>query len=81
VPAGTLQALAFHRRIGDRVLVFGHSETRGVYDEQTGSVWTEMSEAVSGPLAGTQLVYLSSGIDEWYTFAAYHPDAENFEAR
>jgi len=40
-----------------------------------------MREAVSGPLAGTQLVYLSSGIDEWYTFAACHPDAENFEAR
>lgn len=78
---GTLQALAFHRRMGDRVLVFGHSETRGVYDEQTGSVWTEMGEAVSGPLAGTQLVYLNSGIDEWYAFAAYHPDAEIFEAR
>lgn len=78
---GTLQALAFHRRVGERVLVFGCSETRGVYDQQTGSVWTEMREAVPGPLAGTQLVYLSSGIDEWYTFAACHPDAENFEAR
>ncbi len=77
---GTLQALAFHRRVGDRVLVFGHSETRGVYDEQTGSVWNEMGEAVSGPLAGTQLVYLRSGIEEWYAFAAYHPDAEIFDA-
>jgi len=77
---GTLHALAFHRRVGDRVLVFGHSETRGVYDEQTGSVWNEMGEAVSGPLAGTQLVYLRSGIEEWYAFAAYHPDAEIFEA-
>ncbi len=77
---GTLQALAFHRRVGDRVLVFGHSETGGVYDEQTGSVWNEMGEAVSGPLAGTQLVYLESGVGEWYEFAAYHPDTEIFEA-
>jgi hypothetical protein len=77
---GTLQALAFHRRVGDHALDFSHSETRGVYDEQTGSVWNEMGEAVSGPLAGTQLAYLESGIEEWYAFAAYHPDAEIFEA-
>jgi uncharacterized protein DUF3179 len=77
---GTLQALAFHRRVGDRVLVFGYSATRGVYDEQTGSVWNEMGEAVSGPLAGTQLAYLRSGIEEWYAFAAYNPGAEIFRA-
>ncbi len=77
---GTLQALAFHRRVGDRVLRFAYSGTRGVYDEQTGSVWNEMGEAISGPLAGTQLVYLESGVGEWYAFAAYHPGAEIFEA-
>jgi hypothetical protein len=76
---GTLQALAFHRRVGDRVLIFGRSETGGVYDEQTGSLWNEMGDAVSGPLAGTQLVYLESGIEEWFAFAAYHPDTEIFE--
>lgn len=77
---GTLQALAFHRRVGDQVLVFGCSEAGKVCDEQTGSVWNEMGEAVSGPLAGTQLAYLHSGIDEWYGFVAYHPDSEIFEA-
>jgi Protein of unknown function (DUF3179) len=77
---GTLQALAFHRRVGDRVLVFGYSATRGVYDEQTGSVWNEAGEAVSGPLVGTQLAYLDSGIEEWYAFAAYNPEAEIFKA-
>jgi hypothetical protein len=77
---GTLQALAFRRRIGERTLVFRHAETRGVYDEQTGSVWNAMGEAISGPLAGTQLVYLASGVGEWYEFAAHHPDAEIFEA-
>lgn len=77
---GTLQALAFRRRVGDRVLVFACSEKGDVYDEQTGSVWNEMGEAVSGPLAGTQLDYLKSGIEEWYAFAAYHVDAEIFKA-
>lgn len=77
----TLQALAFHRRVGDDVLVFACSETGGVYDEQTGSVWNEMGEAVSSPLTGTQLRYLKSGIEEWYAFAAYHPDTEIFGAQ
>jgi hypothetical protein len=77
---GTLQALAFHRQVADRVLVFGYSETRGVYDEQTGSMWNERGEAISGPLAGTQLVYLGSGVGEWYEFAASHPDTEIFKA-
>lgn len=77
---GTLQALAFHRRVGDRILVFGYSEARGVYDEETQSVWNEMGEAISGPLAGTQLAYVESGVGEWYEFAAYHPGTEIFEA-
>jgi Protein of unknown function (DUF3179). len=77
---GTLQALAFRRRGGDRLLVFGYAEARGVYDEETNSVWNEMGEAIAGPLAGTQLAYLESGVGEWYEFAAYHPGAEIFEA-
>jgi Protein of unknown function (DUF3179) len=77
---GTLQALAFQRRVGDRILVFGYSEGRGVYDEQTGSVWNEMGEAISGPLVGTQLAYLESGVGEWYEFAASHPHTEIFQA-
>jgi hypothetical protein len=43
-------------------------------------VWNEMGEAISGPLVGTQLAYLESGVGEWYEFAAYHPGTEIFEA-
>ena len=77
---GTLQALAFHRRIGERVLEFACSATGGVHDRQTGSAWSEMGEAVSGPLAGEQLPYIESAVGEWYSFAAAHPDAEIFAA-
>jgi hypothetical protein len=75
---GTLQALAFHRRVGDRVLSFRGSDAGGAHDEQTGSAWNEMGEAIAGPLAGTQLAYLDSGIEEWYVFAASHPGADIF---
>jgi hypothetical protein len=34
-----------------------------------------MGGAISGPLAGTQLAHLKSGI-EWYSFAASHPSRE-----
>jgi hypothetical protein len=78
---GTLQALAFDRHVGDRPLVFRSSATAQVYDEQTQSLWSEMGEAVSGPLAGIQLRYIDSGVEEWYAFAADHPNAEIFESR
>jgi len=78
---GTLHALAFHRRVGDRVLVFGCAETGDVYDHETRSLWNEMGDAVSGPLAGTQLEYVNSGVEEWYEFEAYIPGAEIFTAR
>jgi len=75
---GTLQALAFRRRVGERVLDFDCSENGVVFDHKTGSVWNEMGEAVSGVLAGGRLAYLDSGVGEWYEFAANHPDAEIF---
>jgi hypothetical protein len=78
---GTLQALAFRRRVGQRVLDFASSITGQVYDQQTGSVWNEMGEAVSGPLVGTQLQYVKSGVGEWYEFAARHPETEIFKTK
>src|SRR5262249_28879010 len=75
---GTIQALAFDRQVGDRVLAFGCAETGDIYDRETGSLWNVMGGAISGPLAGTQLLYVNSGVEEWYVFAAYHHDSEIF---
>lgn len=77
---GTLQALAFQRQVAGRTLTFHCSASGEVYDEETRSVWNEMGEAVSGPLAGATLAYVDSGIEEWYAFAAYHPDADIFRS-
>jgi hypothetical protein len=78
---GTLHALAFYRRVGERVLSFAASATGEVYDEETRSVWNDMGEAIAGPLIGAQLQYFKSGVEEWYAFAAYHPGAGIFEER
>jgi hypothetical protein len=78
---GTLQALAFGRRVDGRVHHFRPSASADVYDEETRSVWNEMGEAISGPLAGTQLPFFNSAIEEWYVFAAYYSHAEIFAAR
>ena len=75
------QALAFRRSVRDQILTFGCSSSAEAYDEQTRSIWNEMGEAVSGPFAGAQLEYLDSGIEEWYAFAAYHPNTEIFAVR
>lgn len=39
-----------------------------------------MGEAIAGPLAGTRLAYLGSGVGECYAFAASHPHTETFQA-
>ena len=44
------------------------------------ALWNEMDEAIFGPLAGTQLVYIESGVGERSQIAASHPDTEIFKA-
>ena len=46
----------------------------GRYVDATDSVWDQTGAAVSGPLAGTQLEYVTSFVTEWYGWAAYHAD-------
>jgi hypothetical protein len=72
---GSLMALAFSRRLGDRTLEFS---TRGeqLVDAQTGSVWDVTGRAVDGPLAGRQLEYTPSAVHEFYIWASFHPETE-----
>ena len=71
---GTLQALAFSRRIGDQLLAFEQTADGKIYDQNTGTRWNLMGEAIDGALAGHRLTYLPSGVEEWYVWAAYHPE-------
>jgi hypothetical protein len=73
-------AIAFDRRVGDRVLDFGttgnlrHSDLV-MYDRQTESWWQQATgRAIVGELTATQLDFLPSQLISWGQFVAAHPD-------
>ncbi len=75
-------AIAFDRRLGDRVLDFGttgklrHSDLV-MYDRQTESWWQQaVGEAIIGELTGTVLTFLPAPTVSWSDFRKEYPDAE-----
>ncbi len=50
------------------------SDGDNIYDLTTGSVWGLDGKAISGPLTGMQLEFVTSFVTEWYGWAAYHPE-------
>jgi hypothetical protein len=45
-----------------------------ISDEQTGSIWNVLGQAVEGPLAGEQLSPIVHGDHLWFSWAAFNPD-------
>ncbi len=45
-----------------------------ITDEQTGSAWSILGEALTGPLAGTKLEPIVHGNHFWFAWAAFRPD-------
>ena len=45
-----------------------------IVDEQTGSAWSILGEALTGPLAGTKLEPIVHGNHFWFAWAAFRPD-------
>ncbi len=74
-------ALAFDRRVGDRVLDFGTSgslyqSALVMYDRQTESLWAHFTgEGVVGHYAGAKLQPISVQTLSFEQLAAQHPDA------
>jgi hypothetical protein len=50
----------------------------GIVDRQTGSVWSILGRAVSGPLEGEQLVPELAIDSFWFDWAAFHPETRIF---
>jgi hypothetical protein len=73
-------AVAYDRRLGDRVLDFGTSgslyqSSMVMYDRQTETLWTHFDgEAVVGWLAGEQLDLIPMATVAWADFREAHPD-------
>jgi hypothetical protein len=77
---GTMLAVAFSRQIGDEVLVFDREKDGRIVDQKYRGHWTYAGAASDGALAGQKLSYVPSGVEEWYIWAAYHPQTDIFDA-
>lgn len=68
-------AIAFNRTVDGEVLTF--ESTGDVFrDAQTGSAWSILGEATSGPLAGTRLDVAAHRNEFWFVWIAFFPDAD-----
>lgn len=64
---------AYRPEVDGRPLTFQASR-KGIVDRQTGSVWSILGRAVSGPLAGEALVPELAIDSLWFDWAAFHPE-------
>jgi Protein of unknown function (DUF3179) len=73
-------AIAFDRRVANRVLDFGttgnlRKSDLVMYDRQTESWWQQaVGQAIVGDLTGTQLTLLPASIVSWNAFRTEHPE-------
>jgi hypothetical protein len=64
---------AYRPRVGGRSLTFEVRDGR-IVDRETGSTWNILGQAVSGSLAGKELVPELAVDSFWFDWAAFHPD-------
>lgn len=72
----TWAALAFDATLDGRPLQFRRNASGEIVDEPTQSLWREDGSAYAGELAGRTLRFVPSQVEEWYVWAAYHPETE-----
>ena len=78
--AESLFALAFSPTVDHQMLTF-FVEGDVISDNETGSSWSLEGKALSGPLVGSELPFVTSFVTEWYGWSAYHPETEIYDAR
>ena len=69
---------AFFRRLGGSTLTF-RSEGGVIFDEETGSEWNGLGEAVAGELKGRRLEPVVSIDHFWFSWAAFRPETRVYE--
>ena len=65
----------FDASLDGQTLMFRAGDS-GFVDDQTGSTWNVLGQAVAGPLAGQTLTPIVHGNHFWFAWAAFAPDAE-----
>ena len=68
----------FSRRLDGRTLRF-RSEGGAIFDEETGSEWNVLGEAVAGELKGRRLKSVVSIDHFWFSWAAFRPETRVYE--
>ena len=71
-------ALAFDRRVDGEALEFAPIGDGRFTDDQTGSTWNVLGQAVEGELAGTRLDPVVHTNEFWFAWSAFHPNGEVF---
>ncbi len=70
-------AAVFERALGGRKLTFEAGPEAGTFvDAETGSIWNFSGEAISGDLAGEELVAIPSDDQFWFALAAFFEDPD-----
>ena len=71
-------SIAYSREVNGQILNFENIAISGIdiVDHETGSHWNIEGEAISGPLQGEKLTFVTSYLTEWYGWAAYHPGSD-----
>jgi thiol-disulfide isomerase/thioredoxin len=69
----------YARELDGQTLTFAYDGERFV-DEQTGSGWTLLGQAVDGPLAGKQLDPVVNVNHFWFSWAAFRPETRIYES-
>ena len=68
-------ATAFSRRVDGQVLNFLFADGR-IVDDETGSSWNILGQAVDGPLTGQQLNSTPSGVHFAFAWLAFNPNSQ-----
>jgi hypothetical protein len=69
---------AFSRIVDSRSLNFAYDGT-GFIDEETGSRWDILGEAIEGELAGRQLTPIVAVNHFWFSWVAFQPDTRIYQ--
>lgn len=70
----------FDSHLDDRKLTFSVIDEK-IVDEQTGSTWDILGNAVEGPLAGKSLAPVVHGSHFWFAWAVFKPDTVVYQGK
>ena len=70
----------FDSVLDDRKLTFSVDDEK-IVDEQTGSTWDILGNAIDGPLAGKSLTPVVHGSHFWFAWAVFKPDTVVYQGK